>query len=244
VRMTTVRDVMTTDVVDVRDDTGFKDIVTVMRRHHACALPVTDPAGRVVGLITDADLMHKEVIPEVIDGDTLVWHVTGGSGASGAVAAEMMTWPVVTVGEDAPVKEAVRLMQARRAKQLPVVDGNGRLRGMVSRLDALSIFERPDKEIRDDVANGIIAQRFGLDPHAFAETVMSGVVTVTGSVARREDALALLAAIRHLEGVVSVCDGLSYPAEDDHLREATAAVTGYRRHHLPGLHLNRHALAS
>lgn len=242
-RMTTVGDVMTTSVVDVREDTGFKDIVTVMRSHHATALPVTDSAGCVIGLLTDADLMRKEVVPEVIDGDTLVWHVTDGARASGMIAGELMSWPVVTVGQDAPVEEAVRLMQARGAKQLPVVDGNGRLRGIVSRLDVLSVFERPDAEIRDEVANGIIAQRFGLDPGAFAETVRSGIVTVTGSVDRRDDALALLAAIRHLEGVVSVCDGLSYPAEDDHLREAAAAVTGYRRHHLRHLHLSRHALA-
>jgi len=99
-------------------------------------------------------------------------------------------------------------------KRLPVVDDFGRLHGIVSRADLLSVFERPDVEIRDDVVKDVIVGEFGLDPEMFVVTVRSGVVTVTGSVDRRADALGLMGAIRHLEGVVALRDRLSYPHED------------------------------
>jgi CBS-domain-containing membrane protein len=125
-------------------------------------------------------------------------------------AAELMTKPAVTIGEDAPVAAAARLMQSRKIKRLPVVDDNGRLRGIITRTDVLSVFERPGTEIRDEVIKEVIAGEFGLDPELFVVTVASGIVTVTGSVERRADALSLLATIRHLEGVIGVRDRLSY----------------------------------
>jgi len=75
------------------------------------------------------------------------------------------------------------------------------------------VFERPDPEIQGEVINDVIVGEFGLDRELFVVTVTSGIVTVTGSVERRADALSLLATIRHLEGVVGVRDRLSYPAE-------------------------------
>ena len=105
-------------------------------------------------------------------------------------------------------------MQSRRVKRLPVVDDYGRLRGIVSRADVLSVFERPDEEIWNDVIKELIVGEFGLDPEMFVVTVRSGVVTVTGSVDRHADAVGLLGAIRHMEGVVAVRDRLSYPKED------------------------------
>ena len=75
------------------------------------------------------------------------------------------------------------------------------------------MFERPDPEIQGEVINDVIVGEFGLDRELFVVTVTSGIVTVTGSVERRADALSLLATIRHLEGVVGVRDRLSYPAE-------------------------------
>jgi CBS-domain-containing membrane protein len=110
------------------------------------------------------------------------------------------------------VGEAARLMQSRRVKRLPVVDDEGKLLGIVSRSDLLSVYERPDSEIWDEVAKGVIVGEFGLGELMFAVTVRSGIVTVTGSVDQRPVALSLLAAIRYVEGVVAVRDRLSYPA--------------------------------
>jgi CBS domain-containing protein len=212
VKTTTVQGVMTTSVVAVRENADFKEMVTAMRSRRIGAFPVIDAAGRVIGVVSEADLLVKEADPGPPPGlIRLAWRLREHSKAAGVTAAEVMTKPAVTIGEDAPVAEAARLMQSRRVKQLPVVDSDGRLRGIVSRADVLSVFERPDPEIRDEVVKGIIADEFGLDPELFAVTVRSGIVTVTGSVAKRADALGVLAAIRHAEGVVGVRDRLSYP---------------------------------
>jgi CBS domain-containing protein len=203
---------MTTSVVAVREDADFKEMVCAMRSHRISAFPVIDAVGRVIGVVSEADLLVKEADPGPPPGLVrLAWRLRERSKASGVTAAEVMTKPAVTIREDAPVAEAARLMQSRRVKRLPVVDADGRLRGIVSRADVLSVFERPDPEIRDQVIKGIIAGEFGLEPELLVVTVRSGIVTVTGSVTKRPDALGLLAAIRHAEGVVGVRDRLSYP---------------------------------
>jgi CBS domain-containing protein len=215
VKTTTVQGVMTTSVVAVREDAGFKEIVGAMRSRRISAFPVIDAAGRVIGVVSEADLLVKEADPGPPTGLVrLAWRLREHSKAAGVTAAEVMTRPAVTIREDASVAEAALLMQSRRVKRLPVVDRDGRLRGIVSRADVLSVFERPDAEIRDEVVKAVVAEEFGLDPELLAVTVRSGVVTVTGSVARRADALGLLAAIRHAEGVVGVRDRLSYPPAD------------------------------
>jgi CBS domain-containing protein len=212
VKTTTVQGVMTASVVAVREDADFKEIVTALRSRRISAFPVLDEAGRVIGVVSEADLLAKEATPGPPPGLVrLAWLLKERSKATGVTAAEIMTKPAVTIREDATVADAARLMQSHRVKQLPVVDDVGRLRGIVSRADVLSVFERPDAEIRDEVVKGIIAAEYGLDPELLAVTVRSGIVTVTGSVERRADALGLLGAVRHAEGVVGVRDRLSYP---------------------------------
>jgi CBS domain-containing protein len=118
----------------------------------------------------------------------------------------------VTVGPDASVGQAARLMQDRHVKRLPVVDAGGQLVGIVSRVDVLSVYERPDAEIRHEITAGVIAGRFQLDPLAFEVTVRSGIVTMSGRAESRIAALTLLSAVLHVEGVVAVRDRLGYPA--------------------------------
>ena len=213
-KVTTVKGVMTSSVVAVRKNADFKEMVTAMRSRRISAFPVIDASSRVVGVVSEADLLLKETAPALPQGAIrLAWRLKDRSKAADVTAAEVMTKPALTIHEDAPVAEAARLMQSRKLKRLPVVDGNGRLRGIITRTDVLSVFERPDHEIRDEVIKEVIAGEFGLDPGLFVVTVGSGIVTITGSVQRPADALSLLATVRHLEGVIGVRDRLSYPAE-------------------------------
>jgi CBS domain-containing protein len=214
VKVTTVKSVMTSSVVAVHEDADFKEMVTVMRSRRISAFPVIDASGKVIGVVSEADLLLKETVPALPQGVIrLAWRLKDRSKAVGTTAAEVMSAPAVTIHEDARVGEAARVMQTRKVKRLPVVDDNGRLRGIVTRTDLLSVFERPDYEIWDEVVKDVIAGEFGLDPELFVVTVRSGVVTVTGSVQHRAHALSLLATIRYLEGVVGVRDRLSYPSE-------------------------------
>lgn len=209
----TVADVMSGSVIAVRPAAGFKEIVTLMRQHNVSAVPVVDTGRQVIGIVSEADLLLKEV---PADGSPMMSILaTGRRGerarAAGVTAADLMTSPVMTIREAAPVTEAARLMHDWRVKRLPVIDGDGKLTGIVSRIDVLSVFDRPDERIRDEISKGVIAREVGLDPDAVEVAVSSGIVTVTGRVNQRETAMRLLEAIRHSDGVVDVRDRLSYP---------------------------------
>ena len=212
-----VKDVMTRSVVAVRETAGYKNIVTAMRRRRVSAFPVLDAADHVVGVVSAADLLFKEVGPEPFTGPAKSLLATGRRGerakAAAATAAGLMSTPAVTIGADASVAEAARLMCTRRVQRLPVVEDDGGLVGIVSRVDVLSVFDRPDEQIRDDVIKKVLAGEFALSPLAFEVTVRAGIVTITGQVERRAIAPDLIDAIRHTEGVVDVRDRISYPRE-------------------------------
>jgi len=209
---TLVQDVMTTRVISVTAGAGYKDIVTLLRRHRVSAVPVLDAAGRVTGVVSGADLLMKQTAPALPVGAVrLAWRLRERSKASACTAAELMTSPAVTVRADADVARAARLMRDRNVRRLPVTGADGRLMGIVSRTDVLGVYERPDEQIRDEITTGVIAGRFPLDPLDFDVTVTSGIVTIAGRVESGAAALSLLAAIRNVEGAVAVRDRLSYP---------------------------------
>ena len=213
-----VRDVMTGNVVSVPETAGYKDIVTMMEWRGVSAFPVVNAAGRVVGVVSEADLLLKEIGPESFarPGGSLLASGRRGERAKAAAvtAAELMSKPAVTIAPDASVTEAARLMYTRRVKRLPVVDNIGRLVGIVSRVDVLSVFTRPDDEIRGEVLGKVIGGEFRLDPDAFEVSVTSGIVTISGLAERRVVASELIDAVRYLEGVVDVRDRISWRPEE------------------------------
>jgi hypothetical protein len=89
------------------------------------------------------------------------------------------------------------------------------LPGIVSRVDVLSGFTRPDGEIRDEVVSNVIAGKSAFNPAAFDVTVTSGIVTITGHVERRAVAAQLIDAVSLVEGVVDVCDDIITDEHDD-----------------------------
>jgi CBS domain-containing protein len=210
-----VRDVMTTRVVAVREDADYKEIVGALRRWRVSACPVIDGADRVVGLVSETDLLEKQAGPEL---PAAIAQPTGRSGqaakAAAVTAAQLMTTPAIAITPAALVTDAARLMRDRQIRQLPVVGHDGELVGIVSRSDILSVFERPDADIWDEIVKAILEQEFALEPDYFDVTVRSGIVTISGLVDRHETAASLLARVRHAEGVVSVRDRLSYPDQD------------------------------
>jgi CBS-domain-containing membrane protein len=210
----TVKDVMTRSVAAVRATAGYKDIVTVMGQRRISAFPVLDAADRVVGVVSEADLLFKEVGPEPFTGPEASMQASGRRGerakAAGVTAGELMSQPAVTIGPDASLAEAARTMYARRVKRLPVVDENGRLIGIVSRVDILHIFARPDEQIREDVIRKVVTGEFAIDPNAVKVAVASGIVTITGEAENQDLALHLLETVQHVEGVVDVRDRLDY----------------------------------
>jgi CBS domain-containing protein len=206
----TVAAVMTTDVAAVPEGARYKEIAAILRRHGVSSLPVLDRSRRVVGVVSEADLLHRHTVRQLPSGTIrLAWLVRKWSSAAAATAADLMTTPAVTIGPDDPIAEAARLMQSRGLRLLPVTDPQGRLAGVISRADVLSVVERPDEQIRDQVLTKVIAERFGLNPRAFEVAVRSGVVTIAGPIADRPAAIRLIGSVWQVEGVSGVRDRLS-----------------------------------
>ena len=209
---TRVEDVMTRNVVSLRKYAQYKEIVQVMRSRKFSAFPVLDDHDRVIGMVSEDDLLVKEAYSDSGSRAGVLPRHSDKAKAAGLCAAELMHRPAITIEPDATVAEAARLMHSRHLKRLPVVDGpTSRLVGIVSRVDLLGVYDRPDEDIKKEILEQLIEAEFILDRLAFNVTVTGGVVTVSGPLPSQPVALSLLAAIRRVDGVVAVRDRLSYP---------------------------------
>lgn len=210
-----VSDVMTTPVVSVRADTGYKQIADLLVVHGVSAVPVVDADGVVRGVVSEADLLPKLNYP-----DRLVTHPllsrrrhAAARRATGDTAGDLMTGPAITIGPAAPVARAARLMEAGRVKRLPVVDDAGRLIGIVSRRDLVRLYARPDEAIRDDVVKDVL-QGLWIEPSTVDVRVSAGVVHLSGRLDRISTVQILIRATRAVPGVVDVSDQLTGEVDD------------------------------
>jgi CBS domain-containing protein len=210
-----VRDVMTTRVVWVKQGASFRGMAAALRKNRISAFPVLDDEGKVIGVVSEADLLTKEAVNDERDGlrgiITDLLHHKDLQKARGITAGDLMTGPPVTVTPGETVEHAARLMYTHKVKRLPVVDANGYLVGILSRADVLAVFDRPDKEIHDEIKTDVIRNEFLADPRAFKVTVMDGVVTLAGKPETSEVGHEIVDRVRHVQGVVAVRDRLSYP---------------------------------
>jgi CBS-domain-containing membrane protein len=208
-----VKDVMTTRVVCVRQGATYKDMAAELREHHISALPVLDEADKVVGVVSEADLLAREALDGEIPGRS------GGilsrrerARATGETAAGLMSRPAVTITADDTVVHAARLMRDKRVKRLPVVTTEGRLIGIVSRADVLSVYSRQDEDIRREIIETMVPGTILTDPTRFTVTVHDGIVTIAGEPETSTVGRDIIDSARHVDGVVAVRDRLSYPA--------------------------------
>ena len=205
-----VKDVMTTQVVAVRRETTFKEMAAVLRRYRVSALPVVDDAGRVLGVVSEADLLAKEALSDPGPVAELVRHKDLRK-AEGLTAGDLMTSPPVTATPEDPIEQAARMMHFMRVKRLPVIDSGGQLIGIISRADVLAVFDRPDEDIRKDIVDTMLLHEFLVDPRQFRVTVEGGVVTLEGTPETAALGRSLVRKARHVPGVVAVRDRLNYP---------------------------------
>ena len=207
----TVKDVMSTHVIAVRQGAPYKEMAAMLHEQRVSAFPVLDDDNKVIGVVSEADLLTKEAfngaVPGTLEG---MLRQREHARASALTAAELMTKPPVTIGPDAPVAQAARLMYSRRVKRLPVTSDDGTLIGIVSRADVLSVYSRPDAEIQHEITQDLILGMFLCDPDRFTVTVTDGIVTIEGTPESTVVGRDIIEAARHVEGVVAVRDRLSY----------------------------------
>lgn len=212
-----VRDVMTTRVVAVRRNTSFKDIAGMLAEHRVSAFPVLDEDGRVVGVVSEADLLTKEALAAALGSQAVRLGRDGSPWrnefirAAAVTAADLMTKPAIVVTPDESVTSAARLMYHARVKRLPVVTEDGRLTGIVSRADVLTVYSRPDEEIEREITENVVLNQFLAGPRLFTVTVCGGIVTLQGHPETTARGRELVDELWHVEGVVSVRDRLTYP---------------------------------
>jgi CBS-domain-containing membrane protein len=208
---TTVKDVMTTRVIWVKKDATFREMAAALREYRVSAFPVVDDDRKVIGVVSEADMLNKEALidePGVFGG---ILHRRDQAKARGITAGDLMTTAVVAVRPEDTVEHAARLMYDRGVKRLPVTDGDGRLAGIISRADVLSIFDRTDAAIRHEITHDVLLGEFLADPARFQVTVMDGIVTLSGRPETSDTGHAIIRRVRHVQGVVAVRDRLDYP---------------------------------
>ena len=211
----TVSEVMTHDVITASPQTTFKEVVRLLDENHISGLPVVDGSGRLVGVISEADLLNKA---EKREPDAYVLesrrHRLDRSRASALDVASAMSRDVVTVRADAPIALAAREMHARGFKRLPVVDADGRLVGIVSRGDVLKVFLRTDTDLANEVRRILDHAQREFGASGLEATVNGGVVDLLGSLRSKNQVEATVRAVAGVDGVIGIQSRITYELED------------------------------
>lgn len=218
-RKWTVADVMTTDVVAVPEDATYRTIVELLAERRISAVPVVDAARKVLGVVSEADLLYKVEFAGAVARRRIfpTRRRSPREKGEGMVARELMTAPAVTADTKTSLHAAARLMTEKGVKRLPVVTEDGVLTGIVSRADLLKVHLRTDEELRHDIRHEVLERTLWLEPLVVDVKVNDGVVTLRGHLDRRT--LADLAAqmVAAVPGVVAVDDHLTYEIDDTDL---------------------------
>ena len=210
-----VRDVMTTTVVTVDRITPYQDIDRLLTRHRISGMPVLKMGREVVGVVSETDLLaaedetHRQA--RMVSSMGRRWHLRKQPYVR-LTAGALMTSPAITIGPDATIPGAARLMNTHHISRLPVLDEDGKLVGIVGRRDLLSVFLRPDADVAHD-ARQVLDELSLADPKEVIAEVRHGVVTLTGvmrpELGHEQDLMSLaLRLIWDIDGVVDVVNRL------------------------------------
>jgi len=218
-----VRDVMTKEVVTATIDTTVAQIAKLLAAKRISAVPIVDAERHVLGMVSEGDLLHRvEIGTETRHSWWLELFADATTRArefakqEGVKAEYVMSRPVISIGEDAPLARAADLMERRGIKRLPVVR-DGKLVGVVSRADlvrSLATAASSQPAIKDDRAidetlRAKLRSLGWLDTTFVNFTVENGVVSAWGFVDDAQQKLALRAAVESVPGVKRVDDHLT-----------------------------------
>ncbi len=211
-----IRDIMTKHVITVASDAPLKEVIEHMVHSEVSGVPVVDSSGRLLGIVTEADVITKEAYggrrPRALE--LLVDTLAGRdhhwvAKAAGLTAADVMSeHPVVCEPSD-EVATVARRMLERGVKRIPVVE-DGLLEGIVSRQDILAIFDRSDDAIANEVAQVLTTHPNLPDDRHVRSTINDGVVTLSGDVRYEWDKPVVIAIVRSVPGVLDVVSHLHH----------------------------------
>lgn len=210
-----VGEVMTRDVVEAYREMSFKDVVRLLDLHRISGLPVVDDDDKVVGVISQTDLIRRQAARPP-DGRTRFRIRPPGRSvrradiaARAGVARELMSTPAITVHPEQRIADAARVMERHGVERLPVVDEEDRLIGIATRRDLLRVFLRTDDEIRREIRDEVLPQALGRPDHGVAVSVRDGVATLEGALEHSGDLPLVIRLTFRVDGVVGVVNGLT-----------------------------------
>lgn len=219
------RDVMTRDATTVTPDTSLRDLALLLSERQISGAPVVDADGTVVGVISEADLLVKQLSRPLSRRLPLEWILgerhdpeelrrRAATTVGGAMSA-----PAVTIDADRPLRDAANLMVDRGVNRLPVLE-NGRLVGILTRADLVTAYLHLDEDIATAVREKVLRQTMWLDPDTFDVTVTEGVVRIAGTVDRRTTAGIVERLIGITDGVVEVQSEIGWDWDDTEIEPA------------------------
>ena len=217
-------DVMVRDVVTVHPDMDVAEAVKLLIEHDVSALPVLNNEGNLVGVLSEADLIHRAEIGTEKHRPWWLEAVTGGSTLAeefakshGKKVGEVMTDGVISVTEETPLSEIAALFERKRIKRVPVVK-DGRLVGVVSQSNLIQALasligrtdhiDESDRQIRLELLSRLQEQSW-TDFGSRNITVSDGVVHLWGLVGSEAERKALLALAEGVPGVSRVSDEMT-----------------------------------
>lgn len=207
-----VSDAMTADLVTTTPETTLKDAAGEMVRHRISGLPVVNDSGTVVGVLSETDVVAKEV--EARPRDSALRRFLEGPAVDDRFYArtvgDAMTTPARTIEPGRPVAQAASIMLAEGINRLPVVDEHGKLVGLLTRGDLVRVFARDDATIGRELVQ-MIRDDLWIDPSELEIDVVHGRVTIVGDVENEADARVIRTLARRVPGVVEVISKLHAP---------------------------------
>lgn len=207
---------MNDDVIAVAPETPLKEVASLLVEHRISGVPVVDESRRVVGVVSEADIVLQEhaTMPR---SRLLEWLLGGAVFDSDKLAArtagEAMSSPPITIGAEKEVFQAARLLTGQMVKRLPVVDADDALVGILTRSDLVRAFARPDDELAREIED-VMRHTLLIVDDDVQIGVNEGEVHLAGELARRSDAELLSRFASRVPGVVGVKSTLRWRWDD------------------------------
>lgn len=202
-----VEEIMTAEVVTVGPGVPLREVALVLVEHRISGVPVVDGLGRLLGVVSETDIVHKEARAPRARGGFLRWLDLESGEIRAKVdarsATEAMTAPAITIDAGRSVNAAASLMLEKGCKRLPVLR-DGQLVGIVSRSDLVRAFVRTDTEIEHEVRESVALATFAIPPETLHIESRHGEVTLGGQVDTAEEARLFAELVARVPGVVSV----------------------------------------
>jgi CBS domain-containing protein len=225
--MQTVEQVMTRSVITVTPETPISEVARLLVDHAISGLPVVDADGRVVGVVSEGDVLVREAGHPAPSRRPLARFFRPDRNAkatrdklAAATAGQLMTSPARTIEPYRALRTAAEIMTSSKVNRLPVVDEAGRLLGIVTRADLVRAFVRTDEQLVEAIRMELFGRSMWLDPDKFEVTVKDGVARVTGAVEKRSTAETIARFLSLMPGVVSADVEISWTKDDGGLTTA------------------------